>query len=58
MGYTAAQIGEALGVSERAIQKRSVGESWPCARRQGRGGGREYQPVSLPQDVRDAILAW
>lgn len=58
MGYGTAEIAEALGIDQRSARRRAAGESWPCARRQGRGGGREYQPVSLPQDVRDAILAW
>ncbi|AGW12806.1 Mu transposase C-terminal domain-containing protein [Megalodesulfovibrio gigas] len=58
MGYGTAEIAAALGIDQRSARRRAAGEAWPCARRQGRGGGREYQPVSLPQDVRDAILAW
>ena len=58
MSYTAAQIAEAVGVSERAIQKRSKKEAWPSLKRSGKGGGKVFTLANLPQDVREAILKW
>jgi putative transposase len=58
MSYTAAQIAEALGVSERAVQKRSNKEIWPSSKRPGKGGGKVFSLPNLPQDVREAMLKW
>lgn len=58
MGYTAAQISKAMGLTERAVQKRAKNEGWPSQKRKGKGGGRLFSLQNLPKQVRDAVLAW
>jgi putative transposase len=52
---TVKQIAEALGVTERSIQRRAEREQWPHERRPGRGGGKAYHVASLPEPVRIAL---
>jgi putative transposase len=56
--YIAKTIGEALGVSERAVQKRARREAWPSHRRRRRGGGNAYYLADLPQDVQQAVARY
>lgn len=55
MSYTAAQIAEALGVSDRAVQKRSKKESWLYSKI---GKAKVFTLPNLPQNVRKSLLSW
>ena len=50
------QIAEALGVTVRAVQKRSSTEKWPFAKIAGRGTPKKvYALPDLPADVQSAV---
>ncbi|HZF97873.1 MAG TPA: DDE-type integrase/transposase/recombinase, partial [Pseudoxanthomonas sp.] len=54
--FDAAQIAAVLGVTKRAINKRSERENWPFAERAVRGGKVKLYPIGLlPEEVREAI---
>lgn len=53
--YTAKELAEILGVTDRAIQLRAKRESWDFRKRQGRGGGKEYLLASMPAATRETI---
>ena len=55
MSYTAARLSEVLGVTRQAVQKRSKKERWPHVKS---GKAKSFALGNLPQDVRDAVLAW
>lgn len=52
---TAKTIAEALGVTERSVQRRAAREQWPSQKRSGRGGGKVYPVASLPAPVQIAL---
>jgi len=53
----AADVGKALGVSERAVQMRATKEEWPFTEQPVRGGRRRlYALSSLPADVQAAVF--
>lgn len=56
--YNAKEIGTALGVTVRAVQKRAKRESWPHHKRPGRGGGKAHYLADLPADVQQAIARY
>ncbi|NLW80730.1 MAG: putative DNA-binding transcriptional regulator, partial [Desulfovibrionales bacterium] len=58
MSYTTAQLAEALGIKPQSVDYRVKKEGWQFQRRKGKGGGRLFTLPNLPQDVRDAVLAW
>ncbi|WP_173085144.1 DDE-type integrase/transposase/recombinase [Fundidesulfovibrio magnetotacticus] len=39
-----------------SIHRRASREGWAFRPRQGRGGGREFLPASLPADIREALV--
>ena len=46
-----------LGLTDRAVRKRSVKEEWPCEQTPVPGGFQKVFPVeSLPEDVRQIVL--
>ena len=52
----AAQIAAALGITKRAINKRSEREQWPYIEQAVRGGRlKVYSIALLPEDVRESI---
>jgi len=52
---TAKAIAEALGVTERSVQRRAIKESWPVVSRSGRGGGKVYPVATLPAPIQIAL---
>ena len=58
MGYTVRQIAAALAKTPQRINERARKEGWTPDAGRIQGGGREYSLSNLPQDVRDAMLAW
>jgi len=56
--YTAKELAELLGMSERAVQLKAAKEGWPFEEQVGRGRGgkrRVYPMASLPPATREAI---
>lgn len=54
--FDAAQIAAALGVTKRAVNKRSEREKWPFIEQAVRGGKlKVYSIALLPEDVRESI---
>jgi len=48
----AREIAKRIGVSSRAIQKRSKKEKWPCTIKKARGGSYyDYDLLRLPADT-------
>ena len=56
--YTAAELAGLpdLPATVRGVQKLAERENWGWRERQGRGGGREYHKVWLPQAAKQALL--
>jgi len=52
---TAKAIAEALGVTERSVQRRATREQWLSLKRSGRGGGKVYPVASLPAPIQIAL---
>lgn len=55
--YTIKQLAEALGKTRQAVQKQASREAWAASSRKARGGGKVYPLTSLPEPVREAVLA-
>ena len=55
--YTAKEVAELSGVTERTISRRATIEQWPSRPRTGRGGGVEYPLLSMPSKIREQIAA-
>lgn len=53
--YTAKEVAPPLGLTERAVLFRAQRESWQSRKRAGRGGGREWLVVSMPEKTQLAI---
>ncbi len=57
--YTAKRIGDIVGKSRQAIQKRAKKEGWTGVNGNGKGGDHiKYPLASLPSDVQEAILVY
>ncbi|WP_370429623.1 transposase domain-containing protein [Actinobacillus pleuropneumoniae] len=51
------QLGlKSLPTSHRRILDKAKRENWKCQKRQGRGGGVEYEVASLPAEVQQELL--
>ena len=55
--YTPKEIADVMGLTDRAIRKRSKAESWPSHKRKARGGGKAFYMSDLPDDIQHKILA-
>lgn len=53
--YTAKEIAEIIGQTERHTQRRAVKESWPFTKRKAKGGGKVFAVKDLPADVRQEV---
>jgi len=56
MWYTVKQIATALGITSRAVQKRSKKEDWPWKKSAGLGHRRSLALADLPWDVQQAVM--
>lgn len=54
---TIKEIAEALGLSKRAAEVRAAKAEWRYEIGRGKGAPRLYDPVHLPGDVREALVA-
>lgn len=54
--YSAREIADLAGLTERAIQLRAEREGWQWRKREGqRGGGKEYHRISYPQKILNSM---
>ena len=53
--YTVKALSRLLGISPKAIYRRSQSENWKFSKRAGRGGGKIYSYCDLPEDVQAVI---
>jgi putative transposase len=53
--YSARELAELFGVTERAMQLRAKREGWDSRPRKGKGGGNEFFIATMPQKTRDQI---
>lgn len=58
MTFTAQQIASSLGITKRAVLRRSKEENWPFTEAAVRGGKLRHYPLAdLPADVQEAAVA-
>lgn len=55
--YTSQELSELLGITVRAVNDRAKRQHWDFRKREGRGGGKEWNLERLPKDLRESIAA-
>jgi len=55
--YTLDEIAQAVMLVQSSVFRRAKRESWPFAKRSGRGGGKLFPLSTLPDDVRLALAS-
>jgi putative transposase len=56
--YTAKELADIIGQTERNIQQKAARESWPFTKRKGKGGGKVFAVKDLPADIRQEVESY